>query len=302
MSFGKAVRIRAAFSVPSLLPAARRETIFFLPSVAGAGYEPAMLSPSRLLLLLVLLLGVNVPACAAESDLRGRLEALAGRGNAEAAYHLGMIHHLGLDGVPEDHRRALGYFRRAAEQGDPLGAYKLGCYYAGQGGDVLAPDDALALRYKLIAAEAGYDLAQVEVAQIFHQAGNHDRALYWFETAARQGNMQGVGGAMAYRRRDGPRPDGPRASLYFELMRGELAQMLESLEGQDEPLSPEERAAALDRATADLRQQLLPGETEADSSESTALLARWRTQRSPLSLRADAGLDAARQLAGLPIR
>ncbi len=252
------------------------------------------------ILLLALLLGAPAPAAAAEGDLRTRLEALADRGNGEAAYHLGMIHHLGLDGAPRDFRRALEYFRRSAEQGDPLGAYKLGCYYAGQGGDVLARDDEQALRYKLVAAEAGYDLAQVEVAQIFHQRGEHARALHWIEASVRQGNMEAIGGAVLYRRRGGPSPDGPRAWLYFELLRRDFARIMESVE-PSEPVPPEEMAEAMDQATAQLRQQFLPEEDEADRARAAPLIEQWREERSPLSIKADEGLDAARRLVGLPL-
>ena len=255
---------------------------------------------SRVLLLLALLLGALAPAAAAEGDLRTRLEALADRGDAEAAYHLGMIHHLGLDGAPRDHHRALQYFRRSAEQGDPLGAYKLGCYYAGQGGDVLARDDEQALRYKLVAAEAGYDLAQVEVAQIFHQRGDHARALHWIEASLRQGNMEAIGGAILYRRRGGPSPDGPRAWLYFELMRRDFARIMESVE-LPEPVSPEEMAEAMDQATDQLRRQVLPEEDEADRARAAPLIEQWREERSPLSIKADEGLNAARRLVGLPL-
>ena len=108
---------------------------------------------SRLLALFTFALFVSAPAAAVPSELQTRLESLAQRGSAEASYHLGMIYHLGLEGEARDYRRALGHFRRAAEGGDPLGAYKLGCYYAGQGDGVIPADAEQALRYKLVAAE-----------------------------------------------------------------------------------------------------------------------------------------------------
>jgi uncharacterized protein len=251
-------------------------------------------------LLVALVLGTAAPASAQDASLPARLEALAQQGNAEAAYHLGMIYHLGLEGAARDPRRAFDYFRRAADAGDPLGAYKIGCYYAGQGEGVVDADPELALRYKLIAAEAGYDLAQVEVAQILHDRGEFDRALHWLEAAARQGNMDGVGGAMAYRSKRGPRPDGPRAWLYFEIMQRDLAHMLETTEPAGERPSPEEQATALEQAGAELRRIVLPEEDEEDRARAATLIAQWQEVRSPVSLHADEGLNAARRLVGLP--
>ena len=247
----------------------------------------------RLLALLALLLCATLPVSAHASDLTDRLEALALQGNPEALYHLGMIHHVGLEGVARDPRRAFDYFRRAAEAGDPLGAYKVGCFYAGQGDGVVAADTAHALRYKLIAAEAGYDLAQVNVAQIFDERGETDRALRWLEAAARQGNSQGTGGAMVYRSREGLRPDAALALLYFDLLRRDMAEMIAGLPAELE--RPD-----LDAAMAPIRQHAEAGASAADRARASELIAQWRVERSAVSLRADLGLNAARRLVGLP--
>lgn len=135
-------------------------------------------------------LPAGLPAVAQSDGLVERLTARASAGNAEASYHLGMLYNNGL-GVPQDNARALELFRAAAEAGDPLGAYKLGCYYAGQFGGI-PPDPALALRYKTIAARAGYSLAQLEVAILHHQRGEYREAYGWFEAAARQGDAQSL--------------------------------------------------------------------------------------------------------------
>lgn len=258
-----------------------------------------MRSLSRLLAALALCLAT--PSVAQDQSLPARLEAIAAQGNAEAAYHLGMLYHLGLEGVARDPRRAFEYFQRAAEGGDALGAYKVGCFYAGQGEGVVEPDEALALRYKLRAAEAGYDLAQVDVAQIYHERGEFDRALQWLEAAAQQGNAEGIGGAIMYRAHGGPRPDGPRAWLYFELMQRHMSRMIETLEVPGETVSDADRATAIQESRAQLRQLLIPDETESDRERAARLVAAWREERSPVSLRADEGLNAARRLAEIPI-
>lgn len=114
------------------------------------------------------------------------LERLAASGDAEATYHLGMAYQTGT-GVSRDPAKALAAFRRAAAAGDPLGAYKLGCYYAGQGGDLVKVDPQAALRHKLVAAEAGYALAQYDVAAHYAREGRSAPALAWLQRSAAQG-------------------------------------------------------------------------------------------------------------------
>jgi TPR repeat protein len=243
--------------------------------------------------LLALLLCAALPASTRASDLTDRLDRLALRGNPEALYHLGMIYHVGLEGVGRDPRRAFDYFRRAAEGGDALGAYKVGCYYAGQGEGVVASDPPLALRYKLIAAEAGYVLAQMDVAQIHAGRGERDRALHWYDAAARQGDWSALFMAYFQVMPESPHPDRPRAWLYFEVMNRTLAQI---------PASdmPAEEARSMRAGLAEIRRAVETGMSQAERAEGARLLAQWRVERSPVSLRADLGLNAARRLVGLP--
>ena len=87
----------------------------------------------------------------------------------------------------ENSAKALKAFRRAASLGDVLASYKLGCFYAGQEGDLVENNPDLALRYKLVAAEAGYALAQQNVAAHYTARDNIPVALSWLEKAAGQG-------------------------------------------------------------------------------------------------------------------
>jgi len=143
----------------------------------------------RFLVAVLALIGSS-SGSAQSPEMAERLAVLARSGNAEASYHLGMLYNNGL-GVAQDNARALELFRAAAAGGDPLGAYKVGCYYAGQFG-VIEPDEEQALRYKLVSAEAGYSLAQLDVAIINYSRGNYPQALRWFEAAARQGHAQAL--------------------------------------------------------------------------------------------------------------
>ncbi len=114
------------------------------------------------------------------------LERIAAAGNAEALYHLGMSYQTGA-GVTQDKARALDAFRRGAEKGDPLAAYKLATYYNGQGEGLVKPDPAQALRWNLVAAEAGYALAQQDAAALLAQRGDIPAAIGWLEKAVAQG-------------------------------------------------------------------------------------------------------------------
>jgi len=244
------------------------------------------------LLAVLALLCAATPARAQQSALPARLETQTQAGNAEAAYHLGMIYHLGLEGVAIDHRRALDLFRRSAAAGDPLGAYKLGCYYAGQGGDVLAPDETLAPRYKLASAEAGYLLAQMDVAAIYAHRGDRDQALRWYEAAARQGDWAALFMAFIQVMPQSPHPDRARAWLYFGVMERRLA--------HPPPGLPEDEMNRLRESRAEMRRMVENGLSATDRAEGDRMLASWRVERSPVTLREDQGLNAARRLVGLP--
>jgi TPR repeat protein len=238
---------------------------------------------TRLFLMPILwLCAAFAPAAAPPPDLRPRLEALSSQGNGEAAYHLGMLYHLGLNGVPKDVRKAFELFRLAAERGDPLGAYKLGCYYHGQGEGVVQADEALALRYKLIAAEAGYSLAQQDVAQIYAERGDSQRALSWLEAAALQDDARSLmmlGLAYSGELPAVPAPKDPaKAYAYMMLFArdggGRLAGFRSAME-------------------SDLRAKT----SAEDVRRGEAIIAAWRAKPTPLTEKALAGQDAARRLA-----
>lgn len=115
-----------------------------------------------------------------------QLAALANTGDADVKYNLGMFYNNGI-GTKRDNQSAFRYFLDAAEGGNLLAAYKVGCYYAGQFPGVVPTDLQTSLKYKLRAAEAGYDLAQHDVGLYFAKEGNLAEALLWWEKASRQG-------------------------------------------------------------------------------------------------------------------
>lgn len=154
---------------------------------------------------------------AKEASIVPSLERLASAGNAEALYHLGMAYQTGT-GTAEDPAKALDAFRKAAAMGEPLASYKLGCYYDGQGAGMIAPDAGQALRYKLIAAQAGYALAQQDVAALYARAGDVQTGLAWLEKSAAQGWSGGLMTmASVYNGAPGVEPDAAKTAGYFKL-------------------------------------------------------------------------------------
>ncbi len=132
------------------------------------------------------LLAFSMPANASDADSFKAMVALANKGDAEAQYHVGMMHNNGI-GTQQDPRQAFEWFQKSTASNDPLGAYKLGCYYDGQGAGIVTSDSNEALKYKLIAAKAGYALAQHDVAIHYARQENFEEAVKWWKMASDQG-------------------------------------------------------------------------------------------------------------------
>jgi len=198
---------------------------------------------------LVLLLA-PAPSLAAGQPLTQKLTVLADAGGGEASYYLGMLYHLGMDGVAKDPRKAVALFKQAADRNDPLGAYKYGCYFDGQGEGMVEPDAKLALRYKLIAAEAGYALAQEDVATHLFADGNKMDSLKWLEKAAAQGSpnaLMALGGLYAGLAPSGApavTPDRGRGYAYLLMAARGVPEMKAALEPELAKLTPAERKRA----------------------------------------------------------
>lgn len=163
------------------------------------------------------LLILSVPAAANDADTFNAMLALANKGDAEAQYHVGMMHNNGI-GTPEDPKQAFEWFQKSTASNDPLGAYKLGCYYDGQGAGIVTQDANEALKYKLVAAEAGYALAQHDVALLYDRQGNPEQALKWWKRAGDQGYPQALYRlSMAYSAGKGTPRDLSLSYAYFKL-------------------------------------------------------------------------------------
>lgn len=211
-------------------------------------------------------------------DLIPSLEELAASKNAEAIYHLGMAYQTG-SGLPKSPVKALAEFRRASALGDVLASYKLGCFYAGQDGDLVKSDPELALRYKLLAAEAGYALAQQDVAALYAAKEEIPRALGWLKKAVAQGVPDALATyASVHNGAPGIQPDRAKTAAYFRLF--------------------------LDRTEASEKQRLWLNDFEqrmsAEERKRAAEIVRtYRAAPTPLTLKALSGQRAAMELVAL---
>ena len=214
------------------------------------------------------LLIFSMPANANEADTFNAMVALANKGDAEAQYHVGMMHNNGI-GTQKDPRQAFEWFQKSTASNDPLGAYKLGCYYAGQFAGVVTSDPNEALKYKLISAKAGYALAQHDVAVLYHRQGNSEEALKWWKMAADQGFPDALFSlSRSYSAGKGAPRDLSLSYAYFKLSK------------VAPPKNVNEMAAMLSKP-------------ELDKAEK--LVSEWKPQPTALTLKANSGIRAAEE-------
>jgi TPR repeat protein len=213
--------------------------------------------------------------------LAGQLAALSESGNAEAAYHLGMMKHLGLGG-PKDDKAAFELFKKAADAGDPLAAFKLGDYYGKADNGQVEPDKAEALRLKTIAAEAGYALAQYDVARLHFEADQTDLALEWLLRAAQQGHPDALRALASLYNSEAVPKDAARTYAYYTLYLARLA-------------APTEKQRAF---LTDFVAQM----SDDDKTRGNHIVKDWDIETSPLTAKAQSGLRAAEALVAASVR
>lgn len=97
---------------------------------------------------------------AEEGDTRAlnELKKLAGVGNTEIQIELGQMYFYG-EGVTSDYAESVKWYRKAAEQGDEVAQYRLGCVYAAKNLGV-EQDYVEAYNWWCKAAEQGYAKAE----------------------------------------------------------------------------------------------------------------------------------------------
>lgn len=229
-----------------------------------------------ILILTALISWIGV-AEAEESVRPHNLHRLAEAGQPAAQYYVGMRYHLGI-GVDQDRSAAFAWFQKSASGGDPLGSFKLACYYSGQHESLVQLDMQKAEEHMLVAAEAGYILAQFAMAELFASRGDMPRAVDWLDKAADQGHLLAHTKLLSlYALGDDWERDLEEAYLYYF--------RLEKLLGDD--LNEDMRAVLLNTlATA------TPAEIEDARSRAEA----WTPRTTALTQRAFQGLGAEQEL------
>lgn len=222
------------------------------------------------LILILLLLSANISFANDDQILFTELTQIAEAGNPEAQYHLGMLYNNGI-GTEKDLAKAFYWFEKAATAGDPLGHYKVGCYYSGQGEGVVTLDETMALKHKLIAAEKGYGLAQFDVALIYYHNKDISKAISWWEKSANQDHPDSVQAlfSLYYSGIDIPK-DATKAYGYLKIIEKNIG---------------EENKAKIQPQLDKLRNELSP--TQVKGAESFAN--NWSPQKTDLTIKALGG-------------
>lgn len=223
---------------------------------------------------------VIIALCSCSPDNRKILfedmNKIAQQGNPEAQYHVGMMFNNGI-GVQKDPKKAFEWFEKASASGHPLASYKVGCYFGGQFKDVVPFDQDRSLEYKLVAAKAGYSLAQHDVGTIFARQNKLAEAVHWWELAARQGYPTALYNlSVCYKEGKGVPQHNAFAYAYFKLAK--LA---------SEGSVNEKAQATLD----ELKRTMSAVEIE----KAEQFVSSWKTESTSLTKKASAGLDEARR-------
>ena len=129
------------------------------------------------------------PRPADTETIRTRAEA----GDAEAQFLLGYMYSEG-EGVSEDDREAVKWYRKAAEQGHANAQYELGWLYS-SGNDVGGPgvpvDDRESVKWVRKAAEQEHIRAQIYLANCYARGGcglsqDYGEAMKWYRQAVEE--------------------------------------------------------------------------------------------------------------------
>lgn len=134
----------------------------------------------------------------AESELNGtgsgaekaptqQLAKSADKGDARAQYQLGSRYEVGANGVEQDEKNAIGYYKQAATSNNKPAETRLGVVYKRTGEDG-QPNYAEALKYLGKAANEKYPAAQYQLALMYEYGEgvprNYKTAAQWYGKAA----------------------------------------------------------------------------------------------------------------------
>ena len=132
-----------------------------------------------------------------------QLTEKAEQGDAMAQTMLGTAYHLGQQKEPleKDYAKALYWYKKAAEQNQPIALYQLGVMY--EFGRGVEKNGKEAFKWYLKSAERGERSAQSSVAFAYYQGEwvvkDDKKAFYWFKKVAEQGLYYDILGMLYFR-------------------------------------------------------------------------------------------------------
>lgn len=147
------------------------------------------LHPQRILWIAVALLWVGTGMeVRSQGETADRTREMAEQGDAEAQFNLGVMSEKG-EGVGQDYKEAVKWYRKAAEQGEGRAQYNLAlAYYRGRG---VAQDFHEAVKWVRKAAQQGIAKAQYGLGVAYYQGEgvgqDYRKARKWLQKAAEQG-------------------------------------------------------------------------------------------------------------------
>lgn len=118
--------------------------------------------------------------------------ALAGKGDTRAQRFIGFQYEYGQS-VPKSAAEAAVWYRKAADQGDPLSHFRLGEVYSvpAKWGDDVPPDFEVAAKHFRFAADRGLPNAQEALGDLYKSGEgvleDYSEAAKWYRRAAEQG-------------------------------------------------------------------------------------------------------------------
>lgn len=123
-----------------------------------------------------------------EAEKKYLVSAMAG--DAAAQYELGNCYFEGKDGCKKDYKQAVNWFRKSAEQGNPLAQCNLGwCYETGNG---VTKDYNQAVDWYRKSAEQGEAVAQRNLGMCYEYGygveKDYNQAVNWYRKSAEQGH------------------------------------------------------------------------------------------------------------------
>ena len=124
-----------------------------------------------------------------DAETKALLIARAEQGSARAQFSLGVMYYDG-QGVPQDYKEAVKWYRKVAEQGYAEAQYNLGVMY--DNGQGVPQDDKEAVKWYRKAAEQGGADAQYNLGLMYSNGEgvpqDNVNAYAWFNVASANGN------------------------------------------------------------------------------------------------------------------